>query len=306
MFRPWIAGLLLCLSCSVTAATAPPFALKTPEGATVRYPEDAQGQPTLLMFWPSWCPFSRALQPYVDDIWKDYRHTGVKVWTINIKEDKDPVQVMRERGLSFPLLIEGDEVARDYRLQYTPWLVVMNAANEIVYTRPPKPPTPAHTAQEVRVVLNGLLGAKALPLPASYPKPYDLHLKRKEDLVPRLVAVPVPQAEWSAWLRDYLAAIPSDELRKDLPAVGLLENGKAAIAQARQLWAQAYGQDASDAQAPYRSYRMGNRWVVLGDGLNPRLGQGFIAVMQADTGQVIRLTGKALADAELHVTLPTP
>lgn len=292
MVRRLLAILLLSLALPGLAATAPSFALKTPAGATVRYPEDALGQPTVLMFWPSWCPFSRALQPYVDDIWKDYRHTGIKVWTINIKEDKDPVQVMRDRGLSFPLLINGDEVAREYRLQYTPWLVVMNGAQEIIYTRPPKPPTPVDTAKEVRAVLNGLLGDKAVPLPVSYPKPYDLHLKRKEDMVPRLAPTPIPQSEWSVWLGDYLAAIPAEEMRSDLSAAGPLENGKAAIARARELWTQAYGQETSDGQAPYRSYRMGNRWVVLGDGLNPKLGQGLVAVLRADNGQVIRLENK--------------
>src|SRR5688572_2706555 len=113
-------------------AVAPSFSLKTTEGKIVNYPADAQGQPTVLMFWPSWCPFSRALQPYVQDIWVDYRDRGVKLWTINIKEDGDPLKAMRERGLSFPLLLEGDAVANEYRVVRTPWLVVMDGKQNIL------------------------------------------------------------------------------------------------------------------------------------------------------------------------------
>src|SRR3546814_1904784 len=80
--------------------------LQTPDGKTVQFPEDARHQPSVLLFWPSWCPYSRALQPYVQDIWNDYRDAGVQVWTINIKETGDAVQAMHDRGLSFPLLLD--------------------------------------------------------------------------------------------------------------------------------------------------------------------------------------------------------
>jgi len=229
------------------------------------------------------------LQPYVQDIWNDYQGAGVNVWTINIKEDRDPVAVLRERGLNFPLLIEGDKVANDYGLQYTPWLVVIDGANNIVYTRPPKPPTPVHTAKEVRALLNSLLGDQAVPLPKSYPKPYDLHLKKAEDLNKRLAPLPVAPEKSGPWVKNYLAGIPAEEAVAGSVARGAIADGKSAIAIARELWAEAYGADAAKAQAPYRAYRQGNHWLVLGDGLNPELGRGFIAVLEADSGRVIRL-----------------
>lgn len=292
LLRSVCALLIFALASAAVAALpeAPAWSLRTPTGDTVNFPADAQGQPTVLLFWPSWCPFSRALQPYVDDIWKDYRATGVKVWTINIKEDKDPVQVMKERGLSFPLLIKGDEMARSYRLQYTPWLVVIDGRNnQIVYTRPPKPPTPIDTAREVRAKLNELLGAKALPLPASYPKPYDLHLKDPATLNQKLTPVEIPHSVWGPWVTNYAAGIRADEIASDIPARGAIENGKAAITQAREIWNQRFGQDETLGQAPYRAYRKNNFWLVLGDGLNPALGQGFILVIEADSGRVIRV-----------------
>jgi len=289
-------GLSLMLAASLATATAPAeapaFSLQTPQGETVEFPAAAQGRPTVLMFWPSWCPFSRALQPYVQAIWEDYRAAGVNVWTINIKEDRDPVAVMKERGLSFPLLIKGDAVSQRYHIQYTPWLVVVDGSNRIVYTRPPKPPTPIDTAKEVRAVLNGLLGDQAVPLPTTYPKPYDLHLKTEADLGKKLAPKPVPVSEWAPWVEKYLAGIGADEIVTNMPAQGPLADGKAAIAAARNVWSAAYGAEQTLTQAPYRSYRKGNRWVVLGSGesgAEAKLGEGFIAVIEADSGRVVRV-----------------
>jgi thiol-disulfide isomerase/thioredoxin len=272
-------------------AVAPDFSLTSSDGTTVRYPADAKGRPTVLMFWPSWCPFSRALQPYVQDIWVDYRDRGVALWTINIKEDGDPIKAMHDRGLSFPLLLAGDTVANDYRVSRTPWLVVMDGKQNILYTRPASPPTPIDVAKRVREVLNGLLGPdKAVPMPTTWAPPYDLHLKKKEDMVDRRQPVAIPDAEAQAWVAKYLEGIPADEKRTDLPARGPVEKGREAIALAKELWAQAYGQGLVDNQAPYRSYRRNDRWVVMGGGLDPKLGEGLILVVEASTGQVVRMT----------------
>ena len=286
--------LALTFAGSATAALpdAPSFSLKTPQGETVNFPAAAQGRPTVLMFWPSWCPFSRALQPYVQSIWEDYRGTGVNVWTINIKEDKGPVAVMKERGLSFPLLLQGDAVSRAYRLQYTPWLVVIDGSNRIVYTRPPSPPTPIDTAKEVRATLNGLLGDKAVPLPASYPKPYDLRLQHEQDLGRQLAPTPIPASEWGLWVERYLATLKDGETMPGTSAPGPLADGKAAIARAREAWSEAYGAEQTLTQAPYRSYRKGRRWVVLASGEAGGaggLGAGFICVIEADSGRVLRI-----------------
>lgn len=281
-------------SWAASPATAPAWSLKTPDGKTVNFPADAKGNPTVLMFWPSWCPFSRALQPYVNDIWHDYRSAGVNVWTLNIKEDKDPVQVMRERGLDFPLVVNADKVAEQYGLEYTPWLVVIDSGNRIVYTRPPKPPTPVDTAKEVRAKLNELLGpAKAVALPKSYAKPYDLHLKDPATLNQRLVPKKLAQKDWGPWLEKYLAGISAAESVKDFPPRGPVSSGKAAIALARELWIKKFGEEVAHDAAPYNTYRKDTRWVVVGDGLDGELGSGLIAVIDAGTGRVIRIENRA-------------
>ena len=298
LFRSLLAVLLCCMASAAHAgandeagpiSVAPAWSLKTPDGKVVNYPADAQGRPTLLLFWPSWCPFSRALQPYVQDIWVDYRDRGVNVWTINVKEDGDPVQTLRDRGLSFPLLLKGDPLMDQYRITRTPWLVVMDGKQNILYTRPANPPTPIDVAKRARETLNSLLGDKAVPMPTSYPKPYDLHLKKKEDMVDRTAPTPIAEGDWAPWVGQYLAAIPADEVRKDIAPRGAVGKGRDAIALARELWGKEFGTEEVDAQAPYRAFRKGMRWVVLGQGVAGKLGGGLILVVDNETGQVVRL-----------------
>lgn len=271
---------------------APAWTLKTPTGETVSYPADAHGQPTVLLFWPSWCPFSRALQPYVQDIWQDYRDAGVNVWTINIKErDGDPVQAMKDRGLSFPLLLNGDPLIRSYEITRTPWFVVIDGQQNIVYTRPPNPPTPIDVAKAARQALNKLLGDKAVPLPTSYPKPYDLHLRKPRP--PRTAADAAPAAEWQAWAGHYLEQVQPDERVEGQVPRGAIDTGKAALRTAREVWTETYGKDETFEQAPFLAFRRDNLWVVSGTAVSGKLGQGYVLVITADTGTVVRLSDGA-------------
>jgi len=268
---------------------APAWQLQTPAGKTVNFPEDANGKTTVLLFWPSWCPFSRALQPYVQDIWEDYG-TRINVWTINILENGDPVQTLKDRGLSFPLLLKGDALRNSYKIQRTPWLVVINAKNRIVYTRPPQPPTPIHVAKKVRTTLNQLLGEQAVALPTSYPEPYTLHLKGRghsSALKKPKPAAPT-SAQWQAWLQDYLKGINPEQAIADEPARGAVTSGKAAITIAREIWTARYGKKLMIEQAPHRAYRQNNIWVVIGTTGSGQIGDGLILAITADEGRVLQ------------------
>lgn len=278
---------LLALPAYAQVTAAAPWQLKTPGGDTVSYPQDAQGRPTVLLFWPSWCPFSRALQPYVQDIWLDYRDAGVNVWTINILESGDPLQAMRDRGLHFPLLLDGDPLIRTYGITRTPWFVVIDGEGRIVYTRPADAPTPIDVAKAARETLNRLLGPRAVPLPTTYPAPYDLHLRARGPS--RLASDAAADAEWQPWAQAYLAAVDPAERVEGQPAHGPVTDGKAAIAIARKIWAEAYGPEPTLAQAPFRSYRRNDLWLVTGTAVAGRLGQGFMAVLDARSGEILRM-----------------
>lgn len=286
-------GLLSTPVWPVEPSHAPGWTLKTPSGETVTYPDDAQGRPTVLLFWPSWCPYSRALQPYVQDIWRDYADAGVNVWTINIRERGDPVAAMRERDLHFPLLLNGDHLMLPYGISRSPWFVVMAGNQRIVYTRPPSPPSPIDVAKGAREALNALLGDKAVPLPTTYPPPYDLHLRGGQQGRGAASPQALPESEWRPWIERFIAELPAQG--PDLPAVGAVTDGRSAIAHARAAWSAAYGDAAIREQAPFRSFMRHGVWVAVTVG-GEGLGRGLVYAVDQDTGRV-----RALADQR-----PTP
>lgn len=314
MGRGWFRAGLLCLSMlpgmhaamaqsDAPAPQAAPFALKTPDGAGFRYPDDAGGKPVVLMFWPAWCPYSRALMPYLQSIHDDYAASGVRVWMLSVREQPEhpPARVMRERGLHLPLLLDADAVMPAYRVEHTPWLVVADAQQAIVYVRPPKPPTPIDTAREIRETLNRLPGVTPVAMPTSWPRPYEAHLTPEQRAPESLFAgqppapppaavlpAAIPQSEWAPWVESYLAAVGAEETVAGFEPRGTIVSGKVAIGIAREIWTQAYGESAVLAQSPYRAYRMDNRWVVLGSPPGLGLGQGMILVLEHDSGRALR------------------
>jgi peroxiredoxin len=285
MKRFCIVGLWLVWTgvAAVEPQTAPAWTLQTPDGQTVRYPDDAQAHPSVLLFWPSWCPYSRALQPYVQDIWRDYADAGIKVWTINIRERGDPVAVMRERDLHFPLLLDGDDLIAPYGIVRTPWLVVVAGDGRIVYTRPPSPGGPIEVAKAVRLSLNRLLGAKAVPMPEQFPLAYDLHL-RDRDAVDHTGSAPLalPESAWLPWVERYLAGLPEDHGTVSSPHP--VADGKHAIALAQAAWGRAYGEEAVRASAQFRAFMRNGIWVVVTVG-EAGLGEGLIYAVDQQTGQ---------------------
>lgn len=271
---------------------APAFSLATPQGQSVALPEAAGGQPAVLLFWPSWCPYTRALQPYLQLIWEDYRPQGVHLWGINIEETRDPVQVMQERQLSFPVLVSGNAAADAFNVTLMPAVLVLDGQGQITYRMEDKTTSPIEAAKQIRTTLNTLIGEKAVALPTDYPKPYDLHLLALQGLNLKLAPTPLPQSEWEPWVDAYLATLKPDEKVEGHAAAGPLPTGKQAIGVAREVWSKKYGSEQALIQAPYRSYRINNYWVVLASGESgpsAKLGEGFIAVLSVDKGELLRV-----------------
>ena len=277
---------------------APAFTLKTPSGESQSYPALAGGKPLVLMFWPAWCPYSDSLQPYLQDIYNDYRSRGVRVQMVSVRRDADhdPARLLRQRRYDLPLLLDGDAVMPAYRVEYTPWVVVIDGERNIRYRRPPKPVSPVMTAQEIRLTLNEILGPQAVPVPESYPSPesrgwhLDMASFTPVDSDPRKQApLPLPQVLWAPWVEHYLAGVAPDETVHDLAPRGPVPDGKTAIAIARDIWIARYGVAATEREAPYRAYRQDKQWLVMGAPPQRALGEGMILVIEQDSGRVQRV-----------------
>lgn len=149
----------------VAGMTAPPFTLETGDGAEFSFPADARGQASILLFWATWCPYCKAVMPYLQRVVEEYAEYGVEVYAIDFKDDGDPVAMIEELGYGFTVLPLGDLVADEYGVFSAPGILVVDQAGTVVYRRRPTRAPPGKAIaevwdEEVREALDEALGRK--------------------------------------------------------------------------------------------------------------------------------------------------
>jgi len=87
---------------------APSFTLKAIDGKT--YTSDQlRGKYVVIHFATTWCPFCNAEAPYLEELYKTYQDKEVKVFIVDVKEDKGLVEKSFARfNFSFPVLLDED------------------------------------------------------------------------------------------------------------------------------------------------------------------------------------------------------
>jgi len=116
---------------------APAWEGKGIDGKTISFDPQHLQRPTILLFWATWCPYCKALMPYVQKVYEAAGRSHLNVYAIDIKEDADadPVAELRERKQTFTLVRDGDAIADQYGVKGTPGLFLVDERGEIVYRR---------------------------------------------------------------------------------------------------------------------------------------------------------------------------
>mgnify|MGYP001569863877 CR=1 FL=1 len=122
---------------SVIAAdypTAPAWQLKTQAGEKISL-SDYQGQPVILHFWATWCPYCKKLQPKLVALEQKYQDSGIKIVAISFNEDEGarPQDEIKSRGYNFITAINGEPVVNVYGVRGTPTTFFINRQGEAVY-----------------------------------------------------------------------------------------------------------------------------------------------------------------------------
>ncbi|MBT1452083.1 TlpA family protein disulfide reductase [Glaciecola sp. XM2] len=91
---------------------APDWTLQTQSGETLSY-DDFRGKPLFIHFWGTWCPYCKKLHPGLERVRAKYEAQGLQVLGISVNEPigANPAKVLKERGIHFTTLVEGDDVA---------------------------------------------------------------------------------------------------------------------------------------------------------------------------------------------------
>lgn len=127
------------------------------------FPEVLEGEPAVLIFWATWCPYCKAFMPYAKEIEADYADQGVKIITFNAKERGRGDARKYVASLGYPMLAiqDADPIAEAYDIQFIPGLLVVDGSGAVVYRRrstnlPAGRTVSQQWALEVREVLDEL------------------------------------------------------------------------------------------------------------------------------------------------------
>ncbi|WP_395344216.1 TlpA disulfide reductase family protein [Ningiella sp. W23] len=113
---------------------APNWTLENADGEMVSF-SDFKGKPTIIHFWGTWCSFCKRLHPGLEKIRAEYESQGLQIVGISINEPigAKPAQVLKDRGINFPTLLDGDDVAlQDFEIYGTPTTIFISAKGEIL------------------------------------------------------------------------------------------------------------------------------------------------------------------------------
>jgi thiol-disulfide isomerase/thioredoxin len=111
---------------------APDWALLTPDGESVRL-SDLAGSVVVLDFWNTWCPVCRSIGPDTRALARELADEPVRFFGVNLYETSDPAAYWREIGEPYPLLLEGEEVARALDLPWQPGIAVIGPEGTLLY-----------------------------------------------------------------------------------------------------------------------------------------------------------------------------
>lgn len=112
----------------------PAWQLTTQAGKPISL-SDYQGQPVILHFWATWCPYCKKLQPKLVELEKKYQSSGIRIVAISFNEDGDarPQDEINSRGYQFITAIKGELVADKYRVRGTPTTFFINRQGKAIY-----------------------------------------------------------------------------------------------------------------------------------------------------------------------------
>ena len=95
---------------------------------------DYKGRVVVLDFWATWCGPCAKVMPKLDKLQKKYGERGLVVLGVNSFETGDPVAMMKKKGLSYTLLLKGEELAATYGVASLPVIYVIGADGRVLYS----------------------------------------------------------------------------------------------------------------------------------------------------------------------------
>lgn len=120
---------------AATGPLAPDWTLKSMDGRDVRL-ADLRGRVVLLDFWATWCGPCRMAMPGVQRLHNKFAGKPVSIFGVNCLErggTDRAVQFIRDKGYTYPQLIDNGFVANAYGVRGIPTFVVIGPDGRILF-----------------------------------------------------------------------------------------------------------------------------------------------------------------------------
>jgi thiol-disulfide isomerase/thioredoxin len=112
--------------------TAPEWQLTGP-GGTTHSLSSYRGKVVVMDFWATWCGPCTAVMPRMQKLQQKFADKGVVVVGINSWENGDAVGLMKEKGYSYELLLNGERIAEAYKVKTLPVVYIVGSDGKIIY-----------------------------------------------------------------------------------------------------------------------------------------------------------------------------
>ncbi|WP_166421797.1 TlpA disulfide reductase family protein [Pseudoalteromonas sp. Z1A8] len=116
--------------------------------------QDLLGQPYILHFWATWCPYCKKLQPALQKI----NDMGVKVIAVSFKEDDDatPAKALSDRGYTFKTAVKADATAQQLGIRGTPTTLFVNKEGNVIWLTNTSNPEDTNLHLKARTLLHSI------------------------------------------------------------------------------------------------------------------------------------------------------
>jgi len=112
---------------------APEFTLNQLDGEPVSL-AGLRGKTVIIDFWATWCPPCEFQVPELNAFYEDHKDSG-EVAVLGVSVDTDGPEVVRawteEKGVSYPILLGGEDLARRYGAMGFPTLIIVDPDGQI-------------------------------------------------------------------------------------------------------------------------------------------------------------------------------
>ncbi|HSE19917.1 MAG TPA: TlpA disulfide reductase family protein [Pyrinomonadaceae bacterium] len=111
---------------------APNWQLNNPDGK-VHSLAEYRGRVIVMDFWATWCGPCAKVMPRLQKVHEKLADKGVVVFGVNSWEKSDPIALMKQKGFSYELLLNGEQIADAYKVTTLPVVYIVGPDGKIIY-----------------------------------------------------------------------------------------------------------------------------------------------------------------------------